>query len=240
MIRFVVGLFIFAVALCAYIISTQHGGIMPQSSTVDTVAEAPAEPIIAVAEQPADETPSTIIDQISERDLGFQTIPTPVGAAVRDTLAVLGLTVPGIAESAPDKRFATLIGDALKNGTADAELTASVITLAAAGEIAIPAGLVTADGQIDTATFLKAIVTTAVLVTEGTDPVVPDLSNDPAAVISVNGYDYTITPTDSLAAIAVKFYGDIGQTSRLIQANPIALARPAQMTAGTTISIPAF
>ncbi|MEO9865825.1 MAG: hypothetical protein ABJO29_02630 [Yoonia sp.] len=241
MIRFVIGLFIFAVALCAYIINAQHGGILPQRDAAvtapDPIIEAPAsEDDIAATE----ETAAQIINAIVARDLGYPTASIPVGTAVRDTLAVLGLEVPDVQASVPDKRFATLIGESLRAGVPDTKITKTVADRARAGDLAIPVGLVTADGEIDLATFLRAVVTTAVLVTEGTEPVVPDLSNDPAAIISVDGYDYVITATDSLAAIAVKFYGDVTQTSRLIQANPMALARPEQMVAGTTISVPAF
>jgi len=75
---------------------------------------------------------------------------------------------------------------------------------------------VRADGQIDTATFLNAVVTTAMRLTENATPVVPDLSNDPSAIITPNGYAYVITAADSLAAIAVKFYGDVMQTDRIV------------------------
>jgi nucleoid-associated protein YgaU len=241
MIRFVIGLFIFAVALCAYIINTQHGGILPTAgSNVETASTAPVETITLPQDQPVDDTAAQIVNSIVSRDLGFPTASIAVGAAVRDTLAILGLEISGGITSPPDQRFATLIGDALKAGTPDTQIAATVIDTARAGGLAVPAGLVTADQKIDVTTFLKAVVTTAVLATEGTDPVVPDLSNDPTAIITANGYDYVIAPSDSLAAIAVKFYGDVTQTSRLIQANPIALAQPDQLTAGTTISIPAF
>lgn len=240
MIRFVVGLFIFAVVLCAYIINAQQGADLPPDTAVAEVPEQVEEPIITEAPEPIVQEPAPVIDPVVDNGLGFETVPTPAAAAVRDALAILGLTVPDVAASHADQSYATFIGEALKANTSDAEITETVLTMAASGEITIPAEIVTADGQIDTATFLKAAVTTAVLVTEGTDPVMPDLSDDPAAVISVDGYDYTIIPSDSLAAIAVKFYGDVAQTSRIIQANPDALAQPAQMTAGTTISIPAF
>lgn len=237
MIRFVVGLFIFAVALCAYIVSTQHGGILPQSEPDVTTIEqvAPVDPIQEPEIVTLDPTETPIT-----RDFGFTTAPIPVGAAVRDTLAILGLELSGQLPSPPDRSFATLIGDALKQGVRDTQVIATIDETARAGHLAVPAGLVTADQQIDTATFLKAVVTTAVLATENAEPVIPDLSNDPTAIISVNGYDYVIQPQDSLAAIAVKFYGDVGQSNRIIQANPIALARPDHLTAGETISIPAF
>jgi hypothetical protein len=245
MIRFVVALFIFAVALCAYIINTQHGGILPQSApdaTPEIIAEIPApepdaEPdVVPLTDDVADQ----ILDAIVTRELEFETASIPVSAAVRDTLAVLGLDLATDAAPPSDHRFATQIGEALKAGTPDTDIKEAITAVAQLGGLAVPAGLVTADQKIDLDTYLKAVVTIAVLATEGTDPVVPDLSNDPDAIISVDGYDYVIKPSDSLASIAVKFYGDIAQTSRLIQANPIALAQPDQLIAGTTISIPAF
>jgi LysM repeat protein len=240
MIRFVIGLFVFAVALCAYIINAQHGGILPQSqaaaqTTVVTRQEAPVQ-----AEPTQDDTAAQILESIVSRDLGFATASIPVSAAVRDTLAVLGLDLPEGVPSPPDRRFATMIGEALKTGTPDAEIIANIAAKAQSGDVAVPDSLVTAGQKIDTASYLKAVVNTAILATEGADPVVPDLSNDPAAIITANGYDYMIAPSDSLASIAVKFYGDVAQISRLIQANPIALARPDQLTASTIISVPAF
>lgn len=243
MIRFVVGLFIFAVALCAYIINAQHGGILPQRQAEAPVA-APAPivdaPVSTEEVAATEDTAAQIVSAIVGRELEFATASIPVAAAISDTLSVLGLEVPDATTSPADKRFATYIGEVLKVGMPDTEITANVSSKARAGDMAVPVGLITSDGSIDLSTYLRAVVTTAVLVTEGTDPVVPDLSNDPFAIISVDGYDYVITDGDSLAGIAVKFYGDVAQTSRLIQANPFALARPDQLVAGTTISIPAF
>lgn len=240
MIRFVIGLFVFAVALCAYIINAQHGGILPQSpataeTTVITTQDAPVQ-----AEPVKDDTAAQILKSIVSRDLGFATASIPVSVAVRDTLAVLGLDLPEGIPPSPDRRFATMIGEALKTGTTDAEIITITHAKAQSGDVAIPVGLVTADQQIDMATYLKAVVNTAVLATVGAEPVIPDLSNDPAAILTANGYDYVIAPSDSLASIAVKFYGDVAQTSRLIQTNPIALARPDHLTATTIISVPAF
>lgn len=231
MIRSVIGLFIFAVVLCAYIVNTQHGGILPQSN------EAPADPlIVAEAEAPND----PIAEVKTAPDPAFATAPVAVATSVKDTLAVLGLDIASAQPSPDDKRFAQMIGNALKVGTTDTEIIASVDASARSGGLVVPAALVRADGQIDTETFLKAVVTTAVLVTENAQPVVPDLSQDPSAIISANGYDYVIVPSDSLAAIAVKFYGDVAQTDRIIRANPVALARPEGLIAGTQIAIPAF
>ena len=231
MIRSVIGLFIFAVVLCAYIVNTQHGGILPQSN------EAPADPlIVADAEAPND----PIAEVKTAPDPAFTTAPVAVATSVKDTLAVLGLDIASAQPSPDDKRFAQMIGNALKVGTTDTEIIASVDASARSGGLVVPAALVRADGQIDTETFLKAVVTTAVLVTENAQSVVPDLSQDPSAIISANGYDYVIVPSDSLAAIAVKFYGDVAQTDRIIRANPVALARPEGLIAGTQIAIPAF
>lgn len=235
MVRYVVGLFIFAVALCAYIVNTQHGGIFPRQAPVaDTPSPDPSP-------TPATTTPAAdIVDAIAPRDLGFETVSVPVGHAVRDTLAVLGLDVAGLPPSPADQRFARSVGEALKTGTSDTDIIAMIDRAADTGEIAIPAGIVQANGQIDTATYLRAVLTTAVLVTEDATPVALDLSNDPTAIITADGYDYVVTDTDSLAAIAIKFYGDVMQTTRIITANPIALAQPDQIAAGETLKIPTF
>lgn len=230
MIRFVIGLFIFAVVLCAYIVNTQHGGILPHSADVQASDSLPS---------PVESSPDTAEDT-APIDLGFETTSVPVSAAVRETLAVLGLEMASARPSPEDKRFALMIGNALKIGTPDTEIIASVDASARSGGLAVPATLVRADQQIDTETYLRAVVTTAVLVTENATPVVPDLSNDPKAIITASGYDYIVEPTDSLAAIAVKFYGDVTQTDRIIGANPVKLAQPEGLTAGTRIAIPTF
>lgn len=246
MIRFVIGLFVFAVALCAYIITTQHGGILPPSTPTPEQASVEVEVVPVTVTVPQD-TPTIlddatthIADALVTPDLGYPTADVPVGSAVRDTLAVLGLDITAGPPSPPDQRFARMIGEALKKGIPDAEIIQNINATARVSGLAIPVGLVQANGRIDTAIFLKAVLTTAVVVTENTDPVVPDLSNDPSAIISVSGYDYVITDTDSLASIAVKFYGDVMQTDRIVEANPIIFARPDQIVAGTMISIPAF
>lgn len=239
MIRIVIGLFVFAVALCAYIISTQHGGILPKTP-VATAQEPVEDAPIALPTQATDDTTAQILESIVTRDLGYATMAAPVGDVVANTLAELGLSVPAAGASAPDQRFAQIVGRALKSGTSDTDIIAIVDAAARSNQLTVPQGLVQADRVIDTATFLKAVVTTAVIVTENTTPVAPDLSNDPTAIIAVDGYHYVVTPTDSLASIAVKFYGDVSQTTRIAQANPVALGRPDQIAAGTTILIPTF
>ena len=241
MIRFVLGLFIFAVVLCAYIVNSQHGGILPQRTAADTATTTLVAPIETTEDRAnAEDAAAAIISTIVTPDLDFDTTSVPVGAAVRDTLALLGLEMNSAVPSGDDQRFARLVGEALKIGTSDTEIIAIVTNAARAGDVAIPEGLVRVNGQIDTETFLKAVVNSAVLTTENAQPVAPDLSNDPTAIITVDGYDYAITERDSLAAIAIKFYGDIMQTERIIRANPVALARPAHLKAGTVIAIPTF
>lgn len=231
MIRFVIGLFIFAVALCAYIVNTQHGGILPQSVDSQAIENVP---------NPVESPPEPTSADTTAIDLGYETAPVPVSTVVRDTLAVLGLEITSARPSPEDKRFAEMIGNALKIGTPDTEIIASVDALARSGGLSVPATLVRADQQIDTETYLKAVITTAVLVTENATPVVPDLSNDPAAIITAEGYDYIVVPTDSVASIAIKFYGDVTQTDRIIRANPTTLAHPEGLTPGVRLAIPAF
>lgn len=254
MVRFVVGLFIFAVALCAYIINAQHGGVLPerqatttQSVPVQPIAEdarevtAPVTPAPAPTPVPPVASPANpIAESLAVSSLDFRTAPVPVATAVRDTLAVLGLDLPGNQFSTADKSFAVMIGESLIASTPDDQIIAAVNMSARAGDVIVPKSLVTADRQIDIATYLNAVIATAVLATEGKAPALPDLSDDPSAIISVTGYDYVITGSDSLAAIAVKFYGDVGQIDRLLTANPVILAMPDQLTAGATISIPAI
>ena len=165
MIRMVLGLFIFAAVLCAYIVNTQHGGILPEPTPVAEQTQPKISPVTVAAPEETlpepDVTAVQILDALVTRDLGFVTSDVPVGLAVRYTLTVLGLETSAGAESPPDQRFARLIGEALKQGTPDAEVIQNVNATARAGDLAIPAGLVQANEMIDTATFIKAVLTTA-------------------------------------------------------------------------------
>lgn len=165
MIRMVLGLFIFTAVLCAYIVNTQHGGILPEPTPFVEQTQPETSPVTVAAPEETSPKPDVtavqILDALVTRDLGFVKSDVPVGLAVRDTLTVLRLETSAGAESPPDQRFARLINEALKQGTPDAEIIQTVNATARAGGLAIPAGLVQANEMIDTATFIKAVLTTA-------------------------------------------------------------------------------
>lgn len=264
MIRFVVGLFIFAVVLCAYIVSrpgTPRVSLTQAPFQQADVSRSDAGNVLPLPENSASlaAAANAAAQQASPRDdLGFATTPATVNTAVQDVLVQLGVTDPaapvpaevsaalqGIStitgEGDPTSGplpFALFVGRQLQNGQGDVALASDVLTAAKAGEIAVPASLVTAGGQIDLPTFLRAIVGAVEVATGASAPAIPDVSNDPGAIISAAGYDYIVTPQDSLAGIALKFYGDAQHTTRILVANQPALPRADRLVPGQALIIP--
>jgi nucleoid-associated protein YgaU len=144
-----------------------------------------------------------------------------------------------------------LVADALIDGKTDAEIDASVNTAAAAGDVSIPAELVTSDGKVDTAVLLASLVTQAQIAAGLAKPV------DPSQVIAGGkGVEvhlvtkasgdaeqvqfYTVGAGDSLGAIALKFYGDAAYFPKIYDANRTILSSPDRLIVGQRLAIPTY
>ena len=284
MIRGVIGLFIFAVALCAYIVVAPNASppAPALSGTMDVTraqtetllpsvplpeVEAPQEEVVIAPTVPFDAPPevarvetdnSTVFGTTSGvlAGLGLEVTnlaPTPEGEAMArqtdNVLASIGsVTGAPVRTTAPsaDTALERLMVAALKEGRTDAEIDEMVNAAAIAGKLAVPEVLVTADGRIDTHVLLKSIVVQATIASGGAEPAVPDLPADEgvevryvrAATQSDSFNFYTVSPGDSLGAIAIKFYGNVDKYPLIFQANRDILPSPDDIQVGQRLSIP--
>ena len=88
---------------------------------------------------------------------------------------------------------------------------------ATAGTITVPQILVTSDGRVDTHVLLASIITQALIAAGGATPTVPDRPDGFEVPIVQRATEtqqyrfYTVRSGDSLGAIAMNFYGEVGK-----------------------------
>lgn len=144
-----------------------------------------------------------------------------------------------------------LVANALREGQTDAQIDLAVNDAAIAGELSVPAELVTSDGRVDTAVLLASLVSQAQISAGLAEPV------DPASVVAggagvevhlvtkANGdaeqaQFYTVGAGDSLGAIALKFYGDAAYFPKIFEANRAIMSSPDRLMVGQRLAIPNF
>ncbi len=143
----------------------------------------------------------------------------------------------------------TLVSEALREGRPDAEIDALVNEAAGAGEISVPAELVTPEGKVDTAILLASLVSEAQIaagLAEKVDPSEVIAGGEGVEVHMVAQADgtsteaqfYTVNSGDSLGSIARRFYGDAVLYSAIFEANRAILSSPDRIQVGQRLMIP--
>ncbi len=143
----------------------------------------------------------------------------------------------------------TLVSAALREGRPDAEIDALVNEAARAGDVSVPAELVTPEGKVDTAILLASLVSEAQIaagLAEKVDPSEVIAGGEGVEVHMVAQADgtsteaqfYTVSPGDSLGSIARRFYGDAVLYSAIFDANRAILASPDRIQVGQRLMIP--
>lgn len=135
--------------------------------------------------------------------------------------------------------------DARNARTATAEIQQLLDQAALDGDIALPASVSTSDGAVDTSTLLFDLVQRS-LEAEGEEgqAAASELRQQAFAVsqatTEVEGGQriYTVERGDSLAYIALQFYGSTGAYDRIYQANLDILDSPDRIRAGQRLVIP--
>ncbi|MFD1809151.1 LysM peptidoglycan-binding domain-containing protein [Gemmobacter lanyuensis] len=130
----------------------------------------------------------------------------------------------------PGTSLEGLVAQALREGQSDAYIDALVNEAAGQGQLSVPAALVTASGQVDTAVLLASLVQEA-RIAAGFTP-------RPSPERRIPDSSYTVQPGDSLGAIALRFYGDAALFPALFAANQPNLASPDQLQPGQTLILP--
>lgn len=253
MIRAVVALFVFAVALCVFIVLR-----LPSSGMT---------PILTATQQPQDQQ----VTRAATPLVPLQTDQSSMQAMTQGVLAGLGVTpaipVPegglrdltatalaGIRQATgqpdpnatPQTALQALVVRALREGQTDAYIDTLLNEAARSGQVTVPEALVTTDGRVDTYLLLSSIVSQASIAAGGAAPVVPEVAGGDGVEVRVvqtatttEQYRfYTVNPGDSLGAIAVKFYGSLEYYPKIFDANRQILSSPDMLKPGQRLVIP--
>lgn len=215
----------------------------------DAVAEPASSPdlptAIATDESSMQEMTSGVL-----AGLGIASV-APQDSALRDqtALALTGIRLatgqdPG--NVTPQNALQTLVVEALRSGQSDDYIDTLVNEAARAGAVSIPQVLVTADGRVDTHVLLASIVTQAGIAAGEPAPLAPAVAGGEGVEVRVvqrveetaQYRFYTVSPGDSLGAIAVKFYGSVEYFPAIFDANRAILSSPDMVRPGQRLVIP--
>jgi nucleoid-associated protein YgaU len=155
----------------------------------------------------------------------------------------------GLATDEAPATLETLVASALRSGKSDDYINTLVNEAAGAGQISVPAELVTSDGKVDTAVLLSGLITKAKVAkgteaeVQPTDVVAGGQGVEVRIVSKVDGSSdanqfYTVLPGDSLGSISLKFYGDSKFYPAIFDANRALLATPDQLNVGQRLVVP--
>ena len=176
------------------------------------VSEAPAAPVV-------EEVAATRADtNLMTAPITVPTVPKPV--APKPIVAEVNTpstptTIKGLQE---------LVSVALTQGMTGQEIDQLIVQAVDHGTLVIPNTLRTTSGQPNTMAMLATLV-------DATTPTTPTLTRDV-------GNTYVVRPGDSLASIAVKYYGSTDAVNDIFWANKDRLSDPDQLRVGQTIFLP--
>ena len=122
------------------------------------------------------------------------------------------------------KGLQELVSVALTQGMTGQEIDQLIVQAVEHGTLIIPDTLRTPNGQPDTMAMLATLV-------DATIPTAPTLIRDV-------GNTYVLRPGDSLASIAVKYYGSTNAVNDIFWVNKDRLSDPDQLRVGQTIFLP--
>ena len=176
------------------------------------VSEAPAAPVVEeIAATRADTNLMTA--PITVPSVPKPVAPKPIVAEVNTPSTPT--TIKGLQE---------LVSVALTQGMTGQEIDQLIVQAVDHGTLVIPNTLRTPNGQPDTMAMLATLV-------DATTPTTPTLTRDV-------GNTYVVRPGDSLASIAVKYYGSTDAVNDIFWANKDRLSDPDQLRVGQTIFLP--
>ena len=176
------------------------------------VSEAPEAPVVEeIAATRADTNLMTA--PITVPSVPKPVTPKPIVAEVNTPSTPT--TIKGLQE---------LVSVALTQGMTGQEIDQLIVQAVDHGTLIIPDTLRTPNGQPDTMAMLATLV-------DATTPTAPTLTRDV-------GNTYVVRPGDSLASIAVKYYGSTDAVNDIFWANKDRLSDPDQLRVGQTIFLP--
>ena len=159
--------------------------------------------------------------------------------------AVTGNTVTTASQDpTPTSALELLVVQALKEGQNDDYIDTLVNEAATAGTITVPEILGTSDGRVDTHVLLTSIIAQATIAAGGVAPTAPERPEGVEVRIVQRATEsqqyrfYTVRSGDSLGAIAMNFYGDVGKYNLIFAANRSTLSSPNNIRVGQRLTIP--
>ena len=176
------------------------------------VSEAPAAPVVEeIAATRADNNLMTA--PITVPSVPKTVAPKPIVAEVNTPGTPT--TIKGLQE---------LVSVALTQGITEQEIDQLIVQAVDHGTLIIPDTLRRSDGRPNAMAMLATLV-------DATTPTTPTLTRDV-------GNTYVVRPGDSLASIAVKYYGSTDAVNDIFWANKDRLSDPDQLRVAETIFLP--
>ena len=176
------------------------------------VSEAPAAPVVEEFAATRADT-NLMTAPITVPSVPKPVAPKPIVAEV--TTPSTPTTIKGLQE---------LVSVALTQGMTEQEIDQLIVQAVDHGTLIIPDTLRRSDGR----PIIMAMLATLV---DATTPTTPTLTRDV-------GNTYVVRPVDSLASIAVKYYGSTDAVNDIFWANKDRLSDPDQLRVGQTIFLP--
>ena len=203
----------------------------PEADTPPPLAE-PVNEVVARAEVPLLQAPPVTTDAAKaiSRQLRQPIRLTSTSAAPVDLPTLTGSVLRQFSDAAGAEhaRLTQLIVEAVLQRQSDTYIAVLLNTAAERGQIAIPRALRTAGGAFDS----QALLTTMVDAAGGDTPV-------PVASLASEAR-HLVDTEDSLAGIALRYYGSALEFPRLLDANPDLAKTDAVLRVGQTIRLPAL
>ncbi len=172
--------------------------------------------------------------QTAEATLSGTSLMKEVSAQI---VADLGTFVgqQGSTGSSAQDDLAGLIAQAIATDQSDAVLRAIITDAINKNQLTVPGGLVNAEGEIDTATLVEALMQ---ITAEGS-AVDPEYQVPPQRTfIDGEVLVHRVVTGESLASISLRYYGNTFDYPRIFAANTDRLASPDQIRVGQRLVIP--
>lgn len=195
----------------------------PQLPEYDVVARAQM-PLLTVSFTPIDRVTSAAITEQLRQPIRLINVGVPKRDLPQLTDDVLRLLSTADADGADTLK--TLLNEAIQQRQSDAYIRVLLNTAVERGQFDIPPTLRTTDGRLDAYSMLKAMAQTA-----GTP--VPVMPED----VQTNGTQ-KIVPGDSLARLALRYYGQPLKYDIILAANPQIDPRDPILRPGDVIQMP--
>ena len=131
--------------------------------------------------------------------------------------------------------LSSLVSQAMEQGKSDEYLEALLGEAIESGAVEVSEAMVSTEGEVDTKTLLASLVNQS-LANSGTDDVLASEATGNSE--ETEPRSHTVASGESLAGIALQYYGDATKFDAIFAANRDTIARPNLIRVGQVILIP--